>query len=961
MSLSTWLTDDQLRELFDRYFAGVHPQDERAGQLQTLVEQVQQEILNLETLDLLPDEALVERLLSIYRAIARIVCVPMYYKAINAYPGRVRAVLRYLLESDDDLPAKVDALMTSGGAHYIRGLGKLFWSVFLMALDPASNPYWSNKTEAALDALGMAGWTRRDSPGQRYQKIAETERALIALHSRADLYTIDHFMHYVTVLEGVDILKQWRGVPSKPAEPEADQWAGQIALWQDEHLPPERIATRQEAEGEARDLLEENLGRFDEETLRRFFELVNADFFAGRLRRDRFSPAFVGAYANRIVEQIERFNDWSARLWQAAESDLEGLLDTFWEQKPIAYAGISLPSLLLYLRDPSRYNLWFNPIARGLERLTGFVSGRESGAAYLRYTGAVNQLRTRYDLKTQEMDVILVLADRERPQLPKKSAPQWVGTFRGFDPDAFAFLAELEQNNTAEWMEANRERYKGVLREPLRALFKEVSPVIARLDPDLETEAKFGRVMATIKKRWPDDEGLYHTYLWGAFYRADRSKQTDAQLFVIVYPNRLSVGIGAGKGARDVIDRFRENVKTYPDLFYRLLVPLLSQGFVVTTYGAHGKEDHPVVPVNSPADVTRLAELDFVDIERHYRPGDEALHKPEFAVEVGRLFEALYPLYRFFVSPDIAPEVAALLEEKVEQDVIEEEEGYTFEYLQADTFLDADFLGRLETLLLDKGQIVLYGPPGTGKTFVAKRFARYFVDQMGGEVRIVQFHPSYAYEEFVEGIRPRSDGDRLTYPVEAGLFRRLCDDARRYPDSRYVLIVDEINRGSLPRIFGELLYLLEYRDDTEPVVLPYSRTRFTIPRNVYLVGTMNTADRSIALVDHALRRRFHFIPLKPDPGILRAWLESRGEERMAWVADLLSEVNSRLEQDQVEWHLHIGHSHWMVREGCLDKERAALIWEHSVWPTLEEYFYNRAERLARYDYTSLKSLVTLSE
>ena len=82
---------------------------------------------------------------------------------------------------------------------------------------------------------------------------------------------------------------------------------------------------------------------------------------------------------------------------------------------------------------------------------------------------------------------------------------------------------------------------------------------------------------------------------------------------------------------------------------------------------------------------------------------------------------------------------------------------------------------------------------------------------------------------------------------------------------------------------------------------------------------------------------------------------------MAWVADLLSEVNSRLEQDQVEWHLHIGHSHWMVREGCLDKERAALIWEHSVWPTLEEYFYNRAERLARYDYTLLKSLVTLSE
>jgi 5-methylcytosine-specific restriction protein B len=386
---------------------------------------------------------------------------------------------------------------------------------------------------------------------------------------------------------------------------------------------------------------------------------------------------------------------------------------------------------------------------------------------------------------------------------------------------------------------------------------------------------------------------------------------------------------------------------------------LLSRGFMINKYGSHGEEVHELVPVKSADDVGKLKELEFVDIERHYKPGDEILYGPEFAAEVGRLFEALYPLYLFFVSEDVGTDATGLVEDGGGE--VDDDEKYTFEQLQSETFLVPEFLKRLEDLLLDKGQIVLYGPPGTGKTFVAKRLARYFVDQMGGEVQVVQFHPSYSYEEFVEGIRPRSEDGELRYPVEAGIFQRLCDEARRHPDSRYVLVVDEINRGSLPRIFGELLYLLEYRGEAERVVLPYSKKRFYIPHNVFLIGTMNTADRSIALVDHALRRRFHFVQLRPDPEVLQAWLEKKGREAMAWVVDLLKEVNRRLTEDKVDWHLHIGHSHWMVREGPLDEERAALIWEHSVQPTLEEYFYNRADRLSRYDYETLRSAVTSVE
>jgi 5-methylcytosine-specific restriction endonuclease McrBC GTP-binding regulatory subunit McrB len=284
-------------------------------------------------------------------------------------------------------------------------------------------------------------------------------------------------------------------------------------------------------------------------------------------------------------------------------------------------------------------------------------------------------------------------------------------------------------------------------------------------------------------------------------------------------------------------------------------------------------------------------------------------------------------------------------------------EHISLDQLQANTLYDTEFLQRVETLLLDKGQIVFYGPPGTGKTFLARQFARYFVNQTGGDVQMVQFHPSYGYEEFIEGIRPRIENGQLTYAVEAGLFRNLCDLARRQPEQRHLLIVDEINRGNLPRIFGELLYLLEYRDTDEPIVLPYSRICFTIPRNVYVIGTMNTADRSTALVDHALRRRFHFIAIRPEPDILQAWLEQHGLERFTWLADLLRELNRRLDQDQIDWHLHIGHSHWMVRDGVLDDDRLDLIWQHTILPTLDEYFYSRPDRLLNYDYDRLRSAI----
>jgi 5-methylcytosine-specific restriction enzyme B len=160
-------------------------------------------------------------------------------------------------------------------------------------------------------------------------------------------------------------------------------------------------------------------------------------------------------------------------------------------------------------------------------------------------------------------------------------------------------------------------------------------------------------------------------------------------------------------------------------------------------------------------------------------------------------------------------------------------------------------------LLLDSHQVVFQGPPGTGKTFIARKLAA-AVAGHADRVELVQFHPSYAYEDFVEGYRPTGVG---AFGLRDGPVKRLASRASASPNQRYVLLIDEINRGNLAKVFGELYYLLEYRD--EAITLQYSQEPFRLPANIFIIGTMNTADRSIALLDMALRRRFRFVDLLP--------------------------------------------------------------------------------------------------
>ena len=253
-------------------------------------------------------------------------------------------------------------------------------------------------------------------------------------------------------------------------------------------------------------------------------------------------------------------------------------------------------------------------------------------------------------------------------------------------------------------------------------------------------------------------------------------------------------------------------------------------------------------------------------------------------------------------------------------------------------------------LLAEKRQLIFYGPPGTGKTYIAKHLGRHIAGS-NEAVRLIQLHPSYAYEDFFEGFRPVSTDGQLSYTLARGPLRLLADQARQKPETPYVLIVDEINRGNIAKVFGELYFLLEYRD--EAISLQYSPgEQFSLPANLYVIGTMNTADRSIALVDSALRRRFYFqalMPTRPPVNqVLRTWLARCGFEPEP--ADLLDELNGLIEDEEYA----IGPSYLMT-----DGDQAPKlehVWERGILPLLEEHYFGTQRDVHReFSLTSLRA------
>ena len=253
---------------------------------------------------------------------------------------------------------------------------------------------------------------------------------------------------------------------------------------------------------------------------------------------------------------------------------------------------------------------------------------------------------------------------------------------------------------------------------------------------------------------------------------------------------------------------------------------------------------------------------------------------------------------------------------------------------------------------------ILYGPPGTGKTWHAVNHAlaiiagtevhadveRGQLDELGfnpdsgtGQVAMVTFHQNFAYEDFIEGIRPALHGNGIAYELRDGIFKRIANAAVRQPDRRFVLIIDEINRGNIAKIFGELITLIEDsrrigQDDQTFVTLPYSGDRFGVPDNLYLIGTMNTADRSIQLLDTALRRRFTFLEMMPDPWHPGVATDIDGVDCARMLAALNERIGALLDREHQIGHTYLLH----VR----DMNQLAEAFRNRIFPLLQEYFFD---------------------
>lgn len=262
-----------------------------------------------------------------------------------------------------------------------------------------------------------------------------------------------------------------------------------------------------------------------------------------------------------------------------------------------------------------------------------------------------------------------------------------------------------------------------------------------------------------------------------------------------------------------------------------------------------------------------------------------------------------------------------------------------------DVFIKSEEYTKLRSLLLAKKNIILQGAPGVGKTYSAKRLAYSIIgEEDRTKVEFIQFHQNYSYEDFVMGYKPKEDGG---FELRRGVFYNFCRKAQSDPDKKYFFIIDEINRGNISKIFGELITLIESTKragmpEAASAILPYSGDEFSVPSNVYILGTMNTADRSIALMDTALRRRFQFVEMMPDSDVLRKIHADKVEDLD--VAAMLDKINERIEYLYDREHT-IGHAFFTDLKDDATLVKLQSIFEKSVIPLLQEYFYEDYQKI----------------
>lgn len=305
------------------------------------------------------------------------------------------------------------------------------------------------------------------------------------------------------------------------------------------------------------------------------------------------------------------------------------------------------------------------------------------------------------------------------------------------------------------------------------------------------------------------------------------------------------------------------------------------------------------------------------------------------------LFESLCGIKLSTYNEYSEPQMAEEPEREYEDDLDFRGDDYSIDDFLAEVFVSEDEVENMLNQLERKKNIILQGPPGTGKTFIAKRLAMLHQGNTSKErIEIVQFHQSYAYDDFIQGYRPSEEG----FELRNGVFYDFVMQASSDPNNQYYFIIDEINRGNLSKIFGELLMLIEADKRGERIKLIYNKEPFRIPTNVFLIGTMNTADRSLAVVDYALRRRFAFIDVNPSfDERLEKFMALKGvsEKFARRITSKLNDLNTQIENDPTLGKGYcIGHSYFCSEMNDSEENWFLDIIRYEIEPLLNEYWFD---------------------